>query len=167
MLKGETRIPPVDVEALPVLVLCHRDAGRKVGTWGARDLLHIDPNHLLHSRRRLDASAAPRSGAADRRAPTAQGTLTSAPGFRRRIDGMNEEAKLRRVAREFPSEPPAAEWLKLQSYTAAALIEQGVVTSPRLVDRLCGLSSCSCPSCPAQSRARLPAGEVASQAIMR
>ena len=50
---------------------------------------------------------------------------------------MNEEAKLRRVAHEFPSEHPAAEWLKLQSYTAAASIEQGVVTSPRLVDRLC------------------------------
>jgi uncharacterized protein (DUF2461 family) len=29
------------------------------------------------------------------------------------------------------------EWLKLQSFTASASIERGVVTSPRLVDRLC------------------------------
>jgi len=42
-----------------------------------------------------------------------------------------------KLEREFPSAHRATEWLKLQSYTAAASIEQGVVTSPRLVDRLC------------------------------
>ena len=69
--------------------------------------------------------------------PTALMRLTSAPKFRRRFDGLNEEAKLRRVPREFATDHPAAEWLKLQSFTASASIEPGVVTSPRLVDRLC------------------------------
>ena len=46
-------------------------------------------------------------------------------------------AKLRRVPRGFPPDHPAAEWLKLQSFTAVASIEPSVVTSPRLVDHLC------------------------------
>jgi len=46
-------------------------------------------------------------------------------------------AKLARVPRDFPPDHPAAEWLKLQSFTARASIERGVVTSPRLVDSLC------------------------------
>ena len=50
---------------------------------------------------------------------------------------MNEEAKLRRVPQGFPPDHPAAEWLKLQSFTAPASIEPSVVASPRLVDRLC------------------------------
>jgi uncharacterized protein (TIGR02453 family) len=69
--------------------------------------------------------------------PTALKRLTSSPGFRRRFDGLNEEAKLRRVPQGFPPDHSAAEWLKLQSFTASASIEQRVVTSPRLVDRLC------------------------------
>ena len=69
--------------------------------------------------------------------PTALARLTSTPGFRRRFGGLSEDAKLRRVPREFPPDGPAAEWLKLQSFTARASIEPSVVASPRLVDRLC------------------------------
>ena len=123
--------------------LYHRDAGRKVGTvgegGGAGFYFHIDPTTcfmaggmwmparpaLLRIREAIAAQ------------PTALARLTSAPGFRRRFDGLSEEAKLRRVPREFPPDHPAAEWLKLQSFTARALIERSVVTSPRLVDRLC------------------------------
>ncbi len=54
-----------------------------------------------------------------------------------RARGAGEEAKLRRVPREFPPDHPAAEWLKLQSFTARASIEPSVVTSALLVDRLC------------------------------
>jgi len=61
----------------------------------------------------------------------------SAAGFRRRFDGLSEEAKLGRVPRDFPPDHPAAEWLKLQSFTARASIAPSVVTSSRLVDRLC------------------------------
>ena len=123
--------------------LYHRDAGRKVGRvgegGGAGFYFHIDattcfmaggiwmpaPPALLRIRAAIDAR------------PTALARLTSAPGFRQRFDGLNEQAKLRRVPRGFSPDHPAAEWLKLQSFTASASIEPSVVTSPRLVDHLC------------------------------
>src|SRR5262245_40883041 len=123
--------------------LYHRDAGRKVGRvgegGGAGFYFHLDPTTcfmaggvwmpaqpaLLRIREAIAAQ------------PTALERLTSAPGFRRRFDGLSQEAKLRRVPRGFPPDHPAAEWLKLQSFTASAAIEPKVVTSPRLIDRLC------------------------------
>src|SRR5437667_1154481 len=123
--------------------LYHRDARRKVGRvdegGGAGFYFHIDPTTcfmagglwmparpaLLRIREVIAAQ------------PTALARLTSAPGFRRRFDGLSEEVKLSRVPRGFPPDHPAAEWLKLQSFTARASIERSVVTSPRLVDRLC------------------------------
>jgi uncharacterized protein (TIGR02453 family) len=123
--------------------LYHRDAGRKVGRegegGGAGFYFHVDattcfmaggiwmpaPPALLRIREAIAAQ------------PTALARLTSAPGFRRRFDGLSEEVKLRRVPRGFPLDHPAAEWLKLQSFTARAPIERSVVTSPRLVDSLC------------------------------
>ncbi len=123
--------------------LYHRDAGRKVGRegegGGAGFYFHIDPTRAFMAggiwmpappalRRIREVIAAQ---------PTALARLTGAPGFRRRFGELNQEAKLRRVPREFPSDHPAAEWLKLQSLTAAAPIEPRVVTSPRLIDRLC------------------------------
>jgi uncharacterized protein (TIGR02453 family) len=123
--------------------LYHRDAGRKVGTTGegggAGFYFHIDPTTcfmaggiwmparpaLLRIREAIAAQ------------PTALARLTSAPEFRRRFDGLNEEAKLRRVPQGFSPDHPASEWLKLQSFTAAASIETRVVTSTRLVDHLC------------------------------
>ena len=121
----------------------HREAGRKVGTTGegggAGFYFHIDPTHCFTAGG-LWMPARPtlqriREAIADQ--PAALARLTRAPGFRRRFDGLSEEAKLRRVPRGFPSDHPAAEWLKLQSFTASAPIEQSVVTSPHLVDRLC------------------------------
>jgi uncharacterized protein (TIGR02453 family) len=123
--------------------LYHRDAGRKVGTagegGGAGFYFHIDPTTcfmaggiwmparpaLLRIREAIAAE------------PAALARLTSAAAFRRRFDGLRQEPKLRRVPRDFSPEHPAAEWLKLQSFTAVASIERRVVTSPRLVDRLC------------------------------
>jgi uncharacterized protein (TIGR02453 family) len=123
--------------------LYHRDAGRKVGTagegGGAGFYFHLDPTTcflaggiwmparpaLLRIREAIAAQ------------PTALARLTRASGFRRRFDGLNEEAKLRRVPQGFAPDHPAAEWLKLQSFTAVATLEPGLVTSPRLVDRLC------------------------------
>ena len=122
----------------------HRDAGRKVGRdgegGGAGFYFHIDATTcfvagglwmparpaLLRVREAIAAQ------------PTALARVTSAPSFRRRfVDGLREDPKLRRVPRDFPPDHPAAEWLKLQSFTAAAPIEPSAVTSPRLVDRLC------------------------------
>jgi uncharacterized protein (TIGR02453 family) len=120
----------------------HRDAGRKVGRvgegGGAGFYFHIDPTTCFVAggiwmpaqprlRRIREAIAAQ---------PTALARLTSAAGFRGRFDGLSEEAKLRRVPRDFSPDHPAAEWLKLQSFTTRAPIEPSVVTSPRLIDRL-------------------------------
>ena len=122
--------------------LYHRDAGRKVGRegegGGAGFYFHIDATTCFMAggiwmpappalRRIREAIAAQ---------PTALARLTRAEAFRRRFDGVTEEVKLRRVPRGFPPDHPAAEWLKLQSFTARAPIERSVVTGPRLVDAL-------------------------------
>ena len=121
----------------------HRDAGRKVGRegegGGAGFYFHIDPFRCFMAGG-LWMPARPalqRIREAIAAQPTALARLTSAPAFRRRFDGLSDEVKLRRVPRGFPPDHPAAEWLKLESFTAAAPIEQNVITSPRLVDRLC------------------------------
>lgn len=123
--------------------LYHRDAGRKVGAvgegGGAGFYFHIDPTRCFMAGG-IWMPARPallRIREAIRAQPTALARLTSAPPFRRRFDGLNQEAKLRLVPRGFPPDHLAAEWLKLQSFTAHAPIEQSIVTSPRLVDRLC------------------------------
>ena len=123
--------------------LFHRDAGRSVGTagegGGAGFYFHIDPTTCFMAGG-LWMPARPalqRVREAIAAQPAALARLTSAPRFRRRFEGLSDGAKLRRVPRDFPPDHPAAEWLKLQSFTARAMIERRVVTSPRLVDRLC------------------------------
>jgi uncharacterized protein (TIGR02453 family) len=121
----------------------HRDAGRKVGTvgegGGAGFYFHIDPTRCFTAGGiwRPARAALVRLREAIAAQPTALPRLTSAPGFRRRFGGLNEEAKLRRVPHGFPPDHPAADWLKLQSFTAAATVEPSVVASPQLVDRVC------------------------------
>lgn len=123
--------------------LYHHDAGRKVGTagegGGAGFYFHIDPTTCFTAGGMWMPArpALQRIREAIAAQPGALARLTSAPAFRRRFDGLREEAKLQRVPRDFPPDHPAAEWLKLQSFTAVASIERRVVTSPRLVDRLC------------------------------
>ena len=123
--------------------LYHRDAGRRVGTvgegGGAGFYFHIDATRCFMAGG-IWMPARPallRIRDAIGSQPTALARLTSAPGFRRRFEGLNQEAKLRVVPRGFARDHHAAEWLKLQSFTAHAPIERRVVTSPRLVDRLC------------------------------
>jgi uncharacterized protein (TIGR02453 family) len=123
--------------------LYHRDAGRKVGTvgegGGAGFYFHLDTAACFMAGG-IWMPARPalvRIREAIAGQPMALTRLTKAPGFRRRFDGLSTEAKLQRVPRGFAPDHPAAEWLKLQSFTASVAIERGVVTSPRLVDRLC------------------------------
>jgi len=124
--------------------LYHGDAGRKVGTvgegGGAGFYFHLDTTTCFMAGG-IWMPARPallRIREAIAGQPTALMRLTTAPGFRRRFaDGLNTEAKLQRVPRGFAADHPAAEWLKLQSFTASAPIERSIVTSPRLVDRLC------------------------------
>jgi uncharacterized protein (TIGR02453 family) len=97
----------------------HRDAGRKVGRvaegGGAGFYFHIDPTTcfmaggiwmparlaLLRIREAIAAQ------------PRALARLTSAPGFRRRFDGLSEEAKLLvdRLCRDFELLVPLVRWL--------------------------------------------------------
>jgi uncharacterized protein (TIGR02453 family) len=123
--------------------LYHRDAGRKVGRegegGGAGYYVHVDATTCFVAGG-IWMPAAPallRIREAIAAQPTALARLSGAEAFRRRFDGVTEEVKLRRVPRGFPADHPAAEWLKLQSFTARAPIERSVVTSPRLVDALC------------------------------
>jgi uncharacterized protein (TIGR02453 family) len=123
--------------------LYHRDAGRKVGTTGegggAGFYFHIDPTTCFMAGG-IWMPARPalvRIREAIAAHPTALARLTGAPAFRRRFDGLSLEATLRRVPQGFAPDHPAADWLRLQSFTARAPIERGVATSPRLVDRLC------------------------------
>src|SRR5262249_10305958 len=110
--------------------LYHRDAGRKVGTagegGGAGVYFHIDANtgSMAGGIWMPARPALQRIREAIAAQPTSLRRFTSAPEFRRRFDGLKEEAKLRRVPRGFPADHPAAEWLKLQSFTASAPIEQ-------------------------------------------
>ncbi len=123
--------------------LYHRDAGRKVGTMeeggGAGFYFHIDPTTCFVAggmwRPARPALNRIREVIGDQ--PKALARLASAPAFRKRFGELSQELKLRRVPQGFPPDHPAGEWLKLQSFTARAFIEQSVVTSPRLIDRLC------------------------------
>ncbi len=123
--------------------LYHRDAGRKVGTvgegGGAGFYFHIDGTTAFMAGG-IWMPARPallRLRGAIAAQPAALPRLTRAPAFRKRFEGVSQEAKLTRVPHGFPPDHPAAEWLKLQSFTARAVIEPAVVTSPRLVDHLC------------------------------
>ena len=121
----------------------HRDAGRKVGTMaeggGAGFYFHIDPTtcFLAGGMWMPARPALNRIREAIAGQPKALPRLTGAPAFRKRFGELGQEVKLRRVPQGFAPDHPAAEWLKLQSFTARASIDQSVVTGPRLVDRLC------------------------------
>lgn len=123
--------------------LYHRDAGRKVGTMGegggAGFYFHIDTTMCFMAGGMWMPArpALQRIREAIARQPKALPKLTGTPAFRKRFGEISDEVKLRRVPQGFPADHPAAEWLKLQSFTARAPIEQSVVMSPRLVDRLC------------------------------
>jgi uncharacterized protein (TIGR02453 family) len=120
--------------------LYHRDAGRQVGTAGEGGgfYFHIDPSSCFMAGGIWMPARAPllRIREAIAGQPAALGRLTGAAAFRRRFGGLSEETKLRRVPAGFPPDHPAAEWLKLRSFTASAPVEPAVVTSRRLVDRL-------------------------------
>ena len=122
--------------------LYHRDAGRKVGTMGegggAGFYFHIDPDTCFVAGGMWMPArpALQRIREAIAAQPTALARLTRGAAFRRRFE-FSQDVKLRRVPHGFPPDHRAAEWLKLQSFTARAFIEPSVVTSSRLVDRLC------------------------------
>jgi uncharacterized protein (TIGR02453 family) len=58
--------------------------------------------------------------------------VADSPAARRRFGGLDDEAKLKRMPRGFAEDHPAAEWLRLQSFTMGRSLRDVQVTSPRL-----------------------------------
>jgi uncharacterized protein (TIGR02453 family) len=120
----------------------HRDARRAVGQeaegGSAGFYFHLEPGQcfvaggiwmpprgtLARIREAIDA------------APRALAGITAAPAFRRRFGALDAEARLTRTPRGYPADHPAAEWLRLQSFTASAPLADAEVASPRLPARL-------------------------------
>lgn len=120
----------------------HRDASRKVGQesegGSAGFYFHFQPGSCFSAgglwmppRASLD-----RIREAIAQAPLALPKIEKAPAFRRRFGALDDEATLKRIPRGYDAEHPAARWLKLQSFTAHAPLEDAVVGSPRLVAHL-------------------------------
>lgn len=120
----------------------HRDASRAVGQeaegGGAGFYFHFEPGRCfaaggLWMPPRPSLSRIRDAIAAD---PEALAAIEAAPSFRRRFGRLDAEARLTRVPRGYPTDHPAGEWLRLQSFTAGAAYDDGVVGSRRLVDHL-------------------------------
>ena len=119
----------------------HHDAGRGVGSeahGGAGLYVHIEPNQSMVGggiwmppKPTLDLI---REAIAEQ--PTALKRLVEAPAFRRRFGGLDEGAKLSRVPRGFAPDHPAAEWLRLKSFTAGRELTREEVLDPRFPVRL-------------------------------
>jgi uncharacterized protein (TIGR02453 family) len=62
--------------------------------------------------------------------------IVSAPAFRDRFGGLDEEAMLKRVPRGFAPDHPAADLLRLQSFTAGRRLPDEETLGPGLADRL-------------------------------
>ncbi len=62
--------------------------------------------------------------------------LVTAPSFRRRFGGLDEEAMLVRMPRGYAPDHPAARWLRYQSFTAGCAVPTEVVASAKLPDVL-------------------------------
>jgi uncharacterized protein (TIGR02453 family) len=57
--------------------------------------------------------------------------IVGQPTLRRRLGGLSREEALKRVPRGFPTDHPAAEWLRLQSFTAGRQLSDAQATSAR------------------------------------
>ena len=119
----------------------HHQAGRGVGSeahGGAGLYVHIEPNQSMVGggiwmppKPTLDLI---REAIAEH--PTALKRLVQAPAFRRRFGGLSDEAKLTRVPRGFAPDHPAADWLRLKSFTAGRELSRDEVLDPKLPLRL-------------------------------
>jgi uncharacterized protein (TIGR02453 family) len=119
----------------------HHDAGRGVGSeahGGAGLYVHIEPNQSMVGggiwmppKPTLDLI---RDAIAE--SPKALPKLLKAPAFVRRFGGLSEEARLTRVPRGFAPDHPAAEWLRLKSFTAGRDLSNAEILDPKLPAKL-------------------------------
>ena len=120
----------------------HRDAGKKVGQesegGGAGFYFHFEATGCFSAG---GIWMPPRSSLAKIRdaiaaQPKKLTSIVQAAAFKRRFGPLDSEAKLTRAPRGYDPDHPAAEYLKLQSFTVHREIDAGVVGSRRLLDRL-------------------------------
>ena len=116
----------------------HRDAGRGAGVdavgAGASFYFHLDPADSfvaggiwMPARPALDAIRV--AIAAD---PEGFEAIVTAPAFRRRFGGLEDEAVLRRMPRGYADDHPAARWLRYRSFIGYQALTRDEVASPRL-----------------------------------
>jgi len=121
----------------------HRDAGKRVGQeaegGGAGFYFHFEPTGCFAAG---GIWMPPRGSLGKIRdaiaeAPRTLTDIVETRAFKRRFGPLDSEARLTRVPRGYDPDHPAAEYLKLQSFTVHREIEPSVVGSPRLPARLC------------------------------
>lgn len=121
--------------------LFHRDAGRGVGQeahGGAGLYVHLEPGASLVAaglwmlaRPALDLVRQALLDDAD-----GFGAIVTAPSFRRRFGALSEEAMLVRAPRGTDPDHPSARWLRYKSFTVHRMLDDSLMTSPRLVPAL-------------------------------
>jgi uncharacterized protein (TIGR02453 family) len=121
--------------------LYHRDAGRGVGQeahGGAGLYVHLEPGASMVAAG-LWMPAKPaldliREGLLDDHEAFA--ALVGQRSFRRRFGRLSEEAMLVRAPRGVDPEHPAVPWLRYKSFTVHRMLDDALMTSPRLVATL-------------------------------
>jgi uncharacterized protein (TIGR02453 family) len=116
----------------------HRDAGRGAGVdatgAGASYYVHVDPAESfvaggIWMPARPALNAIRDAIAAD---PEGFEKIVTAPAFRRRFGGLENEAVLKRMPRGFSEAHPAARWLRYRSFIGYRALTPAEVTGPRL-----------------------------------
>jgi uncharacterized protein (TIGR02453 family) len=117
----------------------HRDAGRAVGAeaahGGAGFYFHIsaDEAFLGGGVWLPPSSVLGRIRDAIAEAPEDFEAVVTAPAFKRRFGTLESEHRLKTIPRGYDRAHPAAEWLRLRSFTAGRTIPVESLGSPRLV----------------------------------
>ena len=66
---------------------------------------------------------------------------------------VDMEGALKRVPREYPSDAPYADWMRLKSYCLCATVDDDFVTQPLLAQRVADLFHTTKPFCDYVNRA--------------
>ncbi|HMS02433.1 MAG TPA: DUF2461 domain-containing protein [Gemmatimonadaceae bacterium] len=120
----------------------HRDAGRAVGEnaahGGAGFYFHFAPGEVFTGGGvwMPPRPALLRIRDAIAEAPDTFAALVTAPAFRKRFGGLEQEHMLTRLPRGYAADHPAGDWLRYQSFTAGRALEESALGSARLVDTL-------------------------------
>lgn len=120
----------------------HRDAGRAVGEnaahGGAGFYFHFGPGEIFTGGGvwMPPRPALLRIRDAIAEAPEVFTDIVTAPAFRKRFGGLEQEHMLKRMPRGYAPDHPAGDWLRYQSFTAGCAHTEEDLRSAKLVDQL-------------------------------